>query len=121
MRFLVDNALSPRIADGRRSSGYDATRVREVGMQGATDDAILECAASEARVVVTSDTDFGALLAVGKRDHPSVVLLRLSAERTTVEILAALLANLPTVTPALEEGSIVVIEEHRVRVHTLPL
>ncbi len=42
MRFLVDNALSPLVAEELRRAGHEALHVRDRGMQAATDEEIFE-------------------------------------------------------------------------------
>lgn len=116
MRFLVDNPLSPHVAEGLRAAGHEAVHVRDYGLQAASDDAIFERAAAEERVIISADTDFSRMLALRQGSHPSVVLLRRPEEQ-----VAVLVANLPDVAGDLERGSIGVIEETRVRVRSLPI
>lgn len=119
MKFLVDNALSFRVAAALNDAGHDSIHVVEYGMQASGDELILARAAEEDRVVITADTDYGMLVALGQLGKPSVVLLR--RPRNTDERIRLLLLVLPNVETSLTNGAIVTIDRSQVRVPDLPV
>lgn len=102
MKFLVDNALSPLVAEGLRRAGHDAVHVRDYNLQRA-------------------DADFGSLLALRSAAKPSVILFRGAPAKQPEMQTRMIIANLESIGHALEQGAVVVFEEARVRVRELPI
>jgi predicted nuclease of predicted toxin-antitoxin system len=121
VKFLIDNNLSPLLADALKASGHDAMHVRDLGMQAALDEAVLERARADGQVLISADTDFGGLLARSKASNPSVILIRRLVGRRAAEQASIILANLDQVAEDLATGAVVVLHEDLLRVRRLPM
>lgn len=121
MRFLIDNNLSPALAEALRDAGYDAVHVRDYELQTAKDEAILTRAESEDRILVSADADFSAILQRRGSPKPSIIMFRRTTARRPEHQLMLLTTHLPTIAESLESGSVVVFEQTRVRIRELPI
>jgi predicted nuclease of predicted toxin-antitoxin system len=121
MRFLIDNALSPVVAEGLRQADHEAIHVRDLGLAAADDETIFEHADRDQRVIVSADTDFGTILAMRNAASPSVILFRGATPRYPIGQVKLLIANLAAIAPSIERGAVVVLEPQRIRVRSLPM
>ena len=82
MRFLADMGISPHTATFLQGLGHDAVHLHAQGLDRLGDQAILNKAQEEGRVLLTHDLDFGELLAVSHQDiveksrNPKVLISR---------------------------------------------
>ena len=72
-------------------------------------------------MIVSADTDFGTLLAFRGEQKPSVILFRGDTTQLPDTQVALLQANLPQLTEQLTHGAIVIVEDTRLRVRSLPI
>ncbi len=120
MKFLLDQNASPALVGLLAEADHVAEHVRDLGMSEAPDDEVLAAAKNAGAVLISSDTDFGELLARSNAAEPSVILLRRQEGRRASEITALILANLDAVADDLDAGAFVVLDDDRVRIRSLP-
>lgn len=82
---------------------------------------LFELAERKDRVLVSLDTDFGALLAGRAANKPSLLLFRRTSGHRPSAQSALLLANLPQLADSLRRGAVAVLEDGRIRVRLLPI
>ncbi len=85
-----------------------------------SDETIVERAAQDQRVILTQDLDMTAIIALSRRQYPSLVTLRLSSVR--IEFVNTVFQRtLPVLEQNLLQGALVTFEDSRVRLRRLPL
>lgn len=120
MKILVDMNLSPLWVSILERHGWPAVHWSEVGDPRADDRLVMDWAATEGRVVLTHDLDFGIMLALSRAGGPSVLQVRARdvlpnhLERTVVAALRQHQEDLTV-------GALVVVDETRSRVRLLPI
>jgi len=120
VKLLIDANLSPAVARRLVATDHDAVHVFDVALGTATDDEILRAAATDGRVIVSSDSDFGALLARHGHRHPSFVLLRHGNELTAAAQADLLVAAIAAAADELEAGAVISVSPGHLRTRRLP-
>ena len=120
MKFVIDMNLSPRWAGFLVDHDFEAVHWSAVGPIDASDDALMRWAVQQGCVVLTSDLDFGAILAATQHQHPSVVIIR-SDVPTPEAIGKSVLAAIRQAEDELVSGALLSIEPARGRLRVLPV
>ena len=120
MRLLVDMNLAPRWVDILAAAGFEAAHWSTVGLHNASDVEIMGYARTHNYVVLTSDLDFGTILAATKGDKPSVVQIRaddVNPEAVGLRVVAAV----RQARVDLDSGALLTVDPDRARLRVLPL
>lgn len=111
----------PALAALLAEAGHDTVHVRDLDLSRASDERVMSRAVADDRVLVSSDTDFGELLARTNAGAPSLLLLRRQSGRRAAQIAGLIAANLDAIADDLQAGAIVALSDTRIRVRPLPL
>ncbi len=112
MRFLADESCDFAVVRALRDHGHDVTAVVEIH-PGADDKTVLALAASERRVLLTEDKDFGSLAYAEALESGGVILIRFPG-RNRAALGSAIPQVVATIGPRLV-GAFVVVEPGRAR------
>ena len=96
IRFHLDEHVDPAIAIALRRAGIDVTTTIEAGLRTKNDEAHLQFAGSEGRVIVTRDQDF-LRVAAEKSDHSGIVFY--TANQSMREIIEGLILIYEVMSP----------------------
>ena len=120
MNFLADMGISPKAVAFLQNLGHDAVHLHDHGLDRLSDQAVLEKAQAEGRVVLTHDLDFGELMAASRAALPSVVIFRLRNMRPE-NVNRYLREIVMRYREALEKGAILSVTEGQIRIRYLPV
>ena len=119
MNVLVDMNLGPSWVGALAGPDVRVRHWQDIGDKTAPDRDILAWARANAQIVLTLDLDFQQLLFATRAQGPSVVLLRVRdvmAPSIPMKVRQVLIEN----AAMLEEGCLIVVDEHRSRIRRLP-
>jgi predicted nuclease of predicted toxin-antitoxin system len=120
MKALLDQGLPYSTVRYLRVLGWDVIHTIDVGMERATDQAIIEYARQKSRFCVTLDSDFHSLIALANTSDPSVIRIR--QEGLSGQRVAELLAQIyPEIENDLAKGAFVTVTDKTIRVRRLPI
>jgi predicted nuclease of predicted toxin-antitoxin system len=113
--FLVDESLPRAVTRALVAAGHDVADVRDVGLRGASDDAIAARARETSSIVVSGDLDFSNALRFPPGTHPGIIIARLPDTVSPADMAARIVEAIANVGADLQ-GAITIVEAARVRV-----
>jgi len=116
VKFLIDRCAGHRLAEWLRERGHDVSEARDRGPDPG-DRTLLQWAATEGRVLVTMDKDFGEFLFVEKASHCGLIRLPDVPSQQRILLMEQLLAEHKR---ELSEHAIVTVRGGRIRISRVP-
>ena len=120
MKFLADMGVDVRVVAWLREQGHDAVHLRDEGLSRMPDGGVFAKALSEGRTILTFDLDFGEIVASSHGKTVSVILFRIQNAGSN-RLIQRLSSLIPSTAEFLNSGAVVVVEETRHRIRSLPI
>ena len=120
MKIIVDMNMSPKWAGFLIENGIEAVHWSYIGSPDDSDTAIFDYAKTHGYTIFTNDLDFGFILAITHGKKPSVIQTRtgvLGADKIGGIVVNAI----KLLAVDIENGALVTIDQHKIRVNLLPL
>jgi predicted nuclease of predicted toxin-antitoxin system len=120
VKVFLDQGIPYSTTKFLNDAGWDVRHTVDLGMERATDQAIIDYARDNNCCCITLDADFHSMIAVANAEKPSVIRIR--QESLNGQELAALLISIwPDIASALEAGALVTVTDRNVRLRYLPI
>jgi len=113
-KILADENISPRVVSFLRQKNIDVIDTKEQNWHGKSDEFLLQKAFDDCRFILTHDADFGTLAI--KCDKPCFGILYLRLKSPCASNVIKTLEKLFEVPVDIKPGSLVVIDESRIRI-----
>ncbi len=112
--------MPPTLGETLKKRRHSCRHVGKIGMSRATDMEIIQVARQNNEIILTNDLDYGRLMAFEKSNRPSVVIFRVSRHQPDY-LLKLFEEVLKREDESLEQGVIIVVEDHGIRIRKLPI
>jgi predicted nuclease of predicted toxin-antitoxin system len=112
MRFLLDSCISGFAVKDLTDVGFEVIWIPKIGKDPG-DESILKKAFDEDLILVTADKDFGELVFVFDKPHPSIIRLVDMPAKDQGKVLLQLIK---THREDIERKALITVERYRVRI-----
>jgi predicted nuclease of predicted toxin-antitoxin system len=119
-RFLVDEDLPRSLARILQEAGFEAQDVRDVGLRGRNDDAVLDHARKNKQVLLTGDLGFGNLLRFPLGSHEGIFIVHYPNQVSNALITDTIIANLRALAEDEIRGGLAILEPGKLRLRRRP-
>lgn len=117
MKIKLDENIGRRGIELLSLAGHDVMTVQDQNLQGASDERLFNVCASEERVLITLDHDFGQVLRFPPERSAGLVILEPGARVTPGSLLERLRDFLALAEVRSPVGALWIVEPGRVRIH----